>query len=96
MFIVFINYPPVKPGKDEEFKKWFAWSNKEFGSFKGFISRRLLKPEEEGNYAALVEFENHEAFSTIHTSPIHEEAGKRVAPLLDGSPTPHFYNLLMG
>jgi len=96
MFIVFINFPPIKPGKEEEFKEWFAWSNKEFQGFKGFISRRLLKPEGEGNYASLVEFENREAFQALQTSPTHGEAGKRVAPLLEGAPTPHFYDLLIG
>lgn len=96
MFVVFIDFPPVKPGKDGEFKEWFAWSNREFGRFEGFIGRRLLKPENEGTYAALVEFESREAFAAIQAAPIHDEAGKRVAPLLDGSPAPHFYSLLMG
>lgn len=30
MFIVIISFPPIKAGKDEEFREWFAWSNKEF------------------------------------------------------------------
>ena len=53
MFIVIINFPPIKAGKDEEFREWFAWSNKEFAKSAGFISRRLLKPVKGGNYAAL-------------------------------------------
>jgi len=32
---------------------------------KGFIRRRLLKPLEAGNYAAIVEFENQEAFKAV-------------------------------
>jgi hypothetical protein len=44
MFIVIISFPPIKPGKDEEFREWFAWSNKEFSNYKGLINRRLLKP----------------------------------------------------
>jgi hypothetical protein len=37
MFIVIISFPPIKPGKDEEFREWFAWSNKEFANHKGLI-----------------------------------------------------------
>lgn len=95
MFVVLVNFPPIKKGKEEEFKEWFTWSNKEFASIKGFIRRRLLIPEKEGNYAALVEFESREAFMAMHTNPIHDEAGKRVAPLLDGNPTPNLYDVLM-
>jgi hypothetical protein len=29
MFILIISFPPIKPGKDEEFKEWFAYSNRE-------------------------------------------------------------------
>ena len=43
MFVVIINFPPIKAGKDAEFQEWFAWSNKEFAKHKGFINRRLLK-----------------------------------------------------
>ncbi len=32
MFIVIISFPPIKPGKDDEFREWFAWSNKEFAN----------------------------------------------------------------
>jgi heme-degrading monooxygenase HmoA len=96
MFVVFINFPPIKLGKDAEFEEWFAQSNREFALFKGFIRRRLLKPQDGGNYAAFVEFESHEAFLAMHTSPAHDAAGTRVGPLLDGNPTPNFYNVVMG
>ncbi len=56
MFIVIISVPPIKAGKDAEFQEWFASSNEQFSTFKGFIGRRLLKPLKEGNYAAIVEF----------------------------------------
>jgi hypothetical protein len=55
-----------------------------------------LKPQEGGNYAALVESECREAFMTMHTSRTHNEAGKRIGPLLDGSPTPNSYEVVMG
>jgi len=96
MFIALISFPPIKAGKDAEFKEWFAASNKQFSTFKGFIGRRLLKPLEEGNYAAIVEFENQDAFQAMHGSPDHDKAGERVMPLFDGSPTPRFYEVVIG
>jgi heme-degrading monooxygenase HmoA len=96
MFIVIISFPPIKPGREGEFEEWFASSNQEFSKFKGFIRRRLLKPTEGGNYAAIVEFENREAFQAMHTSPAHDEAGVLVKPLFDGRPTPHFFEVVIG
>ena len=95
MFIVIISFPPIKAGKDEEFREWFAWSNKEFSNYKGLVSRRLLKPLQGDNYAAIVEHESHETFMTMHNSPEHGEAGKRVAALFDGNPTPQFYEVII-
>ena len=63
MVVVIIHYPPIKQGKDEEFREWFAWSNQEFSSYKGFISRRLLKPINGGNYVGIVEHESSETFT---------------------------------
>jgi len=96
MFVVVISFPPIKAGKDAEFQQWFASSNQEFSTFKGFIRRRLLKPTGEGTYAAIVEFENQEAFAAMHSSPAHDKAGERVRPLFDGRPTPHFYEVVIG
>ena len=58
MFVVIINFPPIKAGKDAEFRAWFAEANKQFSSYKGFVSQRLLKPVKGGNYAAIVEHES--------------------------------------
>jgi len=96
MFVVVISFPPIKAGKDVEFREWFALTNKEFADFKGFIRRRLLKPFGEGHYAAIVEFESQDAFKAMHSSPAHDKAGERVKPLFDGNPTPHFYEVLIG
>jgi heme-degrading monooxygenase HmoA len=96
MFIVIISFPPIKDGKDAEFQQWFAWSNQAFSDFEGFISRKLLKPLEGGNYAALVEFESQAAFQAMHGSSIHDGAGRRVRPLFDGEPTPKFYEVIQG
>ena len=43
-----------------------------------------------------VEFENQDAFNAMHRSPAHDIAGERVAPLFDGNPTPHFYEVAIG
>jgi hypothetical protein len=32
----------------------------------------------------------------MHTSPVHEEAGKKVGPLFDGLPMPQFYEVIAG
>ncbi len=96
MFVVVISFPPIKAGKDAEFREWFANTNEEFSHFKGFIRRRLLKPSGEGTYGAIVEFDSEEAFKAMHNSPGHDKAGERVRPLFDGSPTPHFYEVIIG
>jgi heme-degrading monooxygenase HmoA len=96
MFIVIISFPPIKAGRDAEFQKWFASSNQTFRPFNGFISRRLLKPLKGGTYAAIVEFENQAAFQAMHSSSEHDEAGDQVKPLFDGSPTPTFYEVIVG
>ena len=95
MFVVIINFPPIKAGKDKEFREWFEWSNNELSKFKGFINRRLLKPLKEGNYAAIIEHESYDTFMAVQKTPFHDEAGKKVAPLLDGSPNPVFYEVLI-
>ncbi len=96
MFVVVIAFPPIKAGKDAEFREWFASTNEQFATFKGFIKRRLLKPLKGGNYAAIVEFESKDAFQAMHSSPEHDKAGEWVKPLFDGSPTPQFYEVLIG
>jgi heme-degrading monooxygenase HmoA len=94
MLIVIISFPPIRDGKDADFQKWFASSSQTFASFKGFISRKLLKPLEGGNYTAIVEFEDQAAFQAMHSSPLHDKAGEQVRPLLDGKPTPKFYEVV--
>jgi len=96
MFVNIIRFPPIKEGKDDEFRGWFAWSNAEYAKHEGFISRKLLRPHEGGNYAAVVEHESYETFWAMHTSPTQAEAGKRVKPLLNGDPTPEFYEVAIG
>ena len=96
MFIVIISFPPIQPGKDADFRSWFAQTNEEFGKHEGFISRRLLSPVKGGNYAAIVEHESHESFMKMHSTPAHVKASELVAPLFNGSRTPQFYDVVMG
>lgn len=96
MFIVIINFPPIQPGKDAEFRDWFAQTNAEFGKSEGFISRRLLSPIKGGNYAAIVEHESHATFMKMHETPAHAQASERVAPLFDGRKSPQFYDVVIG
>ena len=95
MFVVIISFPPIKAEKDAEFREWFSQTNKEFANFKGFIGRRLLKPLAQGNYAAIVEFENQDAFKAMNSSPAHGKASERVRPLFEGNPTPQFYEVII-
>lgn len=95
MFVNIIEFPPIKEGKDEKFKEWFEWSNTVYASFKGFISRRLLKPTEEGNYVGIVEHESEETFMAMHLSDERQKAWAKVETLLQGSPTPTFYNVIL-
>lgn len=95
MFVNIIHFPPIKAGKDAEFREWFAWSNQEYAKHKGFISRKLLLPREGGNYVAVVEHESYDTFMAMHTSPTQANVNQRVKPLLDGSPTPEFYEVVL-
>jgi heme-degrading monooxygenase HmoA len=96
MFVVIVHFPPIKQGKEEEFREWFSSSNKGLAAFRGFVGRRLLKPAETGNYVALIEYESRETFVATVSSPFHDESAAKVAPLLDGSPIPQMYEVLLG
>lgn len=45
--------------------------------------------------AAVVEHESYETFMAMHTSPVQAEAGNQVMPLLEGSPTPSFFEVVV-
>jgi len=96
MFVALISFPPIKTGRDAEFREWFASSSRAFSVFRGFIGRRLLRPLEGGNYAAIVEFEDRATFQAMHSSSIHAKAGEQAKPLFDGKPTPTFYEIISG
>ena len=94
MFMAIVNFPPVKQGKEQDFFDWFEWSNQGFAGHKGFIRRCLLKAMTGDEYAAIVEHESHDTFMAMNNSAFHKEAGKRIQPLFDGVPKPHFYEVI--
>jgi antibiotic biosynthesis monooxygenase (ABM) superfamily enzyme len=95
-FVNLVDFPPIRPGKEAEFLEWFRWTNELYAKHKGFISRTLLKPTEGSpNYAAIVEHASKETFMAMHLSKDREEAFKRVEPLFEGNPTPHFYEVVI-
>lgn len=93
MFVNIIQFPKVKNGKDAEFRKWFADSNRVYAKFDGFISRRLLVSEE-GRYAAIVEHKSKDTFMKMHKSKERDEIFAKIQPLIVGNPTPSFYAVL--
>lgn len=96
MFVNIIEFPPIKKGKDKEFREWFEWSNAVYASFDGFISRKLLKNTEgKAKYVGIVEHKTKKTFKTMHTSDERQKAWAKVEPLLDGTPTPHFYEVIL-
>ena len=96
MFTVIISFPPIKEGKEVEFQKWFASSNQAYSGFKGFISRKLLRPLEGDTYVAIVEFENRDGFKAMHSSNIHDKESEQVQPMFNGGPIPKFYEVIQG
>lgn len=95
MFVNIVEFPELKPEKDEAFRQWFRESNAVYEAFPGFISRRLLLPtERHGGYAAIVEHESQQTFMAMHTSPEREAMWAKVQPLLDGTPAPSFYEVI--
>ena len=95
MFMAMVEFPAIKEGKEAAFLEWFAWSNEALAGLPGFIRRRLWKPSEGGNYMAVIEFESQETFLAMRANAIHDEAGRRVEPLLDGYPTPRFFEAVI-
>jgi len=93
LFVNIVEFPPIKKGKDKEFREWFKESNAVYAKYEGFISRRLLVSEE-GNYAAIVEHKSKETFMKMHKSKERDALFARVAPLYEGRPKPSFYEVV--
>jgi quercetin dioxygenase-like cupin family protein/heme-degrading monooxygenase HmoA len=94
-FVNIIDFAPLKPGKEEAFRKWFRHSSEVFARHRGYLSRSLLGPIEGGSrYAAIVEHETKETFMDMHLSDDREEMFRQAESLVIGASKPHFYELL--
>lgn len=94
MVVNIVRFPPLRPGEEDAFRAWFAWSNAAYATHPGVVRRRLLRPRDGGPYVAIVEHESYETFMAMHTSPTQAEARRRVGLLLDGDPAPEFYEVV--
>ena len=93
MFVIIVQFPAIREGKEGEFREWFRWSNDLFTKLAGFVSRRLLRPIQGGNYISIVELESQEAFQAMQASPEHTEAARRAGSFFEGGPNPRFYEV---
>jgi antibiotic biosynthesis monooxygenase (ABM) superfamily enzyme len=96
MFINTIEFPPIKPGKEAEFLSWFKWSNSIYKDFEGFISRQLLMMTrgKEG-FVILVKHHSENTFMAMHTSKERAEVFAKLKPLLEGSISAKFYEVII-
>ena len=78
---------------DEDFLRWFDWSNSEFMKFNGFISRKLLKSEFDDSYLAIMELKDKQTYTDIHKSEVHKTAFAQLVEMLEGIPKKSFYIL---
>ena len=70
----------LKEGADDDFRQWFAESNKALSGFPGFVSRRLMSRADGGKgvggagaYRIVVEHESRDTFIRMHQSPEHQK-----------------------
>ncbi|HEX5185549.1 MAG TPA: hypothetical protein VFV86_01550 [Nitrososphaeraceae archaeon] len=61
MIIVTAKFPTINQDQEEEFRKWFDWSNQLLKDMREFPSRKLAK-DIKGNYIAKVEFDSFDTF----------------------------------
>ena len=82
----------LKEGAEEEFKTWFAESNRVLSDFPGFISRKFLKSPD-GSYRILVEHESKETFVKMHQSPEHEKIHPKGHSFMSADPVRKTYTV---
>lgn len=92
MFVVIADVT-LKPDSVDDFKKWFAESNKIVSTFDGFISRRLLQSHD-GKHRIVVEFDNKESFSAMHQSEEHSQLHSKAIIFMESTPSPKFYTVV--
>lgn len=93
MMIVIGKFPTVYHGQEQEFIKWFDWSNQLLRAIPGLNSRKLAK-DRNGNYIAIVEFDSFDAFKAMHNSNIHKLIHEKTSSLFSGMPKPDFFEVI--
>ena len=93
MIIIIGKFPTVYQGQEEEFRKWFDWSNQLLKEIPGLNSRKLAK-DKNGNYIAKVEFDSVESFKAMHTSNIHKLIHEKTSTLFSGMPKPELFEVI--
>jgi heme-degrading monooxygenase HmoA len=93
MIIVLAKIPTINQGQDEEFRKWFDWSNQLLKQTPGLVSRRLAK-DRNGNYIAIVEFDSLDTFKELHSSNEHKLIHEKTSLLFSGMPQPEFFEVV--
>lgn len=97
MFVNIMEFPPIREGRDRNFRDWFVASDEVYARFPGFVSRRLLEARaRRGGYVAIIEHESEETFMRMHHSPERDQAWAKVLPLFVGKPKPRFYEVVSG
>ncbi len=95
-FVNWIEFAPLKPGRDASFREWFHRSSEMLAKHPGFVSRTLLGPIEGGSrYAAMVEHESNETFMDMQLSDDRETIFHEAESFVLGPSTPHFYELIL-
>jgi len=96
LFVNLVEFPPIEKGKRMNSRNGLNGQTPSTRNFDGFLSRRLLKSTKgKGNYAAIVEHESERTFMSMHLSDERQKAWAKVEPLLEGSPTPSFYEVMI-
>ncbi|MDN5847454.1 MAG: hypothetical protein L0H53_14410 [Candidatus Nitrosocosmicus sp.] len=93
MIIITGKFPTVYQGQEEEFRKWFDWSNQLLKEIPGLNSRKLAK-DRDGNYIAIVEFDSFDTFRAMHNSNIHKLIHEKTSSLFSGMPKPEFFEVI--
>ena len=83
----------LKSGAEEEFKNWFAESNLNLSKINGFISRRLLKSNDD-KYRIIVEHENNETFASMMQNEEHAKIQSKAFSFMESPPMPKIYNVV--
>ncbi len=85
----------LNQGVEDQFKAWFAESNKVLSGSPGFISRHLLKSADgNNNYTVIVEHQSKESFIKMHQSPEHEKVHPKGRSFMSADPIKRAFTIV--